>query len=182
MKIKIRITILTAMIALVLFSCLAIIYISYTTGLNSVNNVLDKLINLVSKSAIERSIDFFVPAEKVLKSNVFYQKLIIKEISSIQTYQNDEYSDKTVKKILSFTNPKLYEKYGITRNEIEYFLTQKIKKTKPIIDFNMKTMQQYSEFRSIEGSGYEKDFTVIIRMVDNTFSVKYVLPYHTNKG
>lgn len=181
MKIKVRVSILTAMIGLVLFSCMLIIYISYSTGLSSVNNVLDKLVDLVSKSAIERSIDFFVPAEKVLKSNAQYEKLIIKESSSTSA-KSAAYGRNVVSLIIKYTDPKLYTKYGLNRDEIENFLRSKIEKSSALVDFNIKTMHDYTEFRSIEGSGYDKDFTAVIRMVDGSFSVKYVLPYHSSRG
>jgi adenylate cyclase len=179
MKIKVRVSILSAMIALVIFSCMLIIYISYSTGLSSVNNVLDKLVNLVSKSAIERSIDFFVPAEKVLRSNVQYQKLILKDGAASS---GGSYANEVVAKIISHTDAKLYTKYGLSRGEIESFLKPKIAKSRGLVEYNTKAMRDYEEFRSIEGAGFDKDFTAVIRMADGSFSVKYVLPYRSGRG
>jgi len=178
MKIKVRVTIMFAMIGLVLISSFTIIFISYTVSLKSVNYILNKLIDSVSTSAIEKSINYFNPINKVLKNGEFYQKLLSN--NNITNSKSLEIS-KTADIIVQNINPDLLNKYNISEDSLKLIIINNMKKMQPTVEFSQKNMELYKEFRSIEGSDPEKNFMAVIRMPDDSLSIKYVFPFVDSK-
>ncbi len=180
MQISVRISILTALSALILVSSATIIIISYTMGSKSVNNLSDNLINMVSESVVESTMDYLNPADR---SVVMGQKLINSRLINKTDFNpgpDDPDYKRTIQmidKIAQNYDKSILDQYQLSQEDLKKLLFGKIPKMAQIANYFSDLLDTNKQIVMMDYGDENKDSMTVKKMPDKTISTQYVLRF-----
>ncbi len=184
MKVSVRISILAALAALILISSATIITISYIMGSKSVNNLSDNLLNMVSESVVESTIDYLDPAAKSMDIGwkLINSRLINKiDVTPGPDDQNYQPTILMVDKITQHYEKSTLDKYQLSQEDLKKLLFDKIIKMTQIADYFSDLLDTYEQILMMDYGDDKKDSMTVKKMPDKTVSTKYVFRFR-HKG
>ncbi len=181
MKVKVRTAFLVSVAGLIIISFSIVISISYFMGKDSVNNVLNNLIQSTSSAVINNTINYLKSADKggFIGFELTNNK-ILQNISDYNPSINSLPYKKTLKdlnKIIKYYDNETLKKYSLTKKKLKALLFPKLLKRKQLVDYSFSLLSAYKHISMFHYGDKDEDFFMVKRMRDKSISMKYVLRF-----
>ncbi len=145
-------------------------------GSRSVNDLSDHLLDSITKSVIDNTINYLKPAANsgLLGRELVDWKLVESHSVDVQIAKKYRTMFYNIDKIINNFNPNYLKKYKISKKELKVFFRKKIRYHKELIGFFFGLLDTYKQIDLINFGDYYKDKVMVKRMADRSLSIKYV--------
>jgi adenylate cyclase len=163
---------------MILFVSVTIVTVSYITGTASVYSVFDQYAASISDRAIERSVEYFLPAERTIREFSAFLSLFAQGVGARNLSDQVERGiSAEVDTTLRYMPSESWSRSGLSPEVLVPFLTGQLERYYPARVYQEMVMATHREFRNIAVGGFDHDYFGVYRMPDGSLSAKYILRF-----